>query len=107
MEPDVPDQSKHYVRKLLRMLLRNEFGVGNFNDIKRSLSMELSKTNFIITSINKLHSSLQNDFIKFLFAMECDWLPMLNVIVNSEDRVLSNYIPAIINAYVSVLIRCN
>lgn len=83
------------------MLLKNQFGVGNLNAVKQSLSMDLSNTDFIMTSISRIHSSLQNGFIEFLFKMQCDWLPMLKILTTSGDIVISSYIPNIINAYVS------
>lgn len=105
MEQDLQEEFKQHSCKLFKMLLKNQFGVGNLNAIKHSLSIELSNNNFIMSAINSLHSSLQNAFIEFLFTMECDLLPMLDILADSEEIVLSSYIPIITNAYVSELIR--
>lgn len=87
------------------MLLKHQFGVGSLNAVKQSLSKDLSNTDFIMTSISRIHSSLQNEFIEFLFKMQCDWLPMLKILTCSKDTVISSYVPNIIDAYVSHFIR--
>lgn len=107
VEQDLQEELKQHWCKLFKMLLKNQFGVGHFNATKHSLSIELSNNNFIMTALNNLHSSLQSAFIEFLFTMECDWLPMLDILANSEDTVLISCVPNVINAYVSELFRAD
>ncbi|KAJ6637731.1 Huntingtin [Pseudolycoriella hygida] len=98
LDSDVCDEYKQHTSKLFRMLVKNRFGVGNFQSIKHSLSIALSDADFIINSIKKLHSSYVNAFIEFLFLMNCDWLPILHSIANCEDTVIGVYVPNIFNA---------
>lgn len=93
---------EQHTLKLLSMLLKNRFGVGNFTAIKDHLSFRLSDDNFITTSISKLHSSLLNAFIEFLFTINYDALHMLNILVNSDDTAVTSCQSNVMNAIVSV-----
>lgn len=73
------------MRQLFGLLLKHQFGVFNFDAIKRNLSIALADADFVMTAINKLHSSHASAFIEFLSSMKCDWLPILNVLACTED----------------------
>lgn len=83
------------------MLLKVQFGVGNLKSIRNGLSTEFFNTTFIMTSLNKLHSSVQKLFIQFLFVIECNRFRILNILAEWKNPVGNSYIPIIMNAYVS------
>lgn len=101
VDQNIHEEYKQHARRLFKILLKHQFGVGNFSAIRRSLAIELSNTNFIMSSIGKLHSSLQNAFVEFLLNVKCDWLPMLDILANCTDISIGIYVPNIVNAYVS------
>ncbi|KAG4067967.1 hypothetical protein HA402_010653 [Bradysia odoriphaga] len=102
-ERDIRARYGPHTRKLFRLLLKHQFGVGTFNAIKQKLSIALSDPDFITTSINRLHSSHANAFIQFLCSMKCDWLPILNVLASCEDTTFGTSASNILNAVVGVI----